>query len=411
MIYRCKNCGGVIEYSVEKDRMVCDYCKSEFRVEELTQSSDSTDSQSDVIHMRYKGEELQQDEPNFIKMQIVRCTACGAELAVNGVEASTFCAYCGQASVIQDRVDSVLKPNYIIPFKVTKDEAEKIIRKTLKKGFFVPKAIKNFEAEKMRGIYVPFWLFDIRYKDFQYWEYTVKNKETNNQYMDRYEYIEAEAFFKRLTLDASYKLNDDSSVRLEPYDMSQLTKFDTAYLSGYYADRFDMRVNYVQKNAISRACEYFIEMVRKRKKQKNGYIIKNWPIHRITKTDYALLPVWFLTFTYDDEPLTIMVNGQTGKMVGAVPAVKHKVYLFYLFAVLSLFTLLMAGLTELTKLLFIEYFIAETAVLPYLLGIMIIPLILVLLAKNKYDELKRSISLTTELKTNRFMKERQDRYK
>ena len=164
MIYRCKNCGGVIEYSVEKDRMICDYCKSEFRVSELSQDSDPESSQNNTKSKKY------------IKMQIVRCTACGAELAVNGVEASTFCAYCGQASVIQDRVDNVLKPDYIIPFKVTKEEAEGIIRKNLKKGFFVPKGIKNFEAEKIRGIYVPFWLFDIRYKDFQYWMYFLKKK-------------------------------------------------------------------------------------------------------------------------------------------------------------------------------------------------------------------------------------------
>ena len=164
MIYRCKNCGGALEYSVEKDRMVCDYCKSEFRVSELSQDSDPESSQNNTKSKKY------------IKMQIVRCTACGAELAVNGVEASTFCAYCGQASVIRDRVDNVLKPDYIIPFKVTKEEAEGIIRKNLKKGFFVPKVIKNFEAEKIRGIYVPFWLFDIHYKDFQYWMYFLKKK-------------------------------------------------------------------------------------------------------------------------------------------------------------------------------------------------------------------------------------------
>ena len=257
MIYRCKNCGGALEYSVEKDRMVCDYCKSEFRVSELSQDSDPESSQNNTKSKKY------------IKMQIVRCTACGAELAVNGVEASTFCAYCGQASVIRDRVDNVLKPDYIIPFKVTKEEAEGIIRKNLKKGFFVPKVIKNFEAEKIRGIYVPFWLFDIHYKDFQYWMYFLKKKRKDYSNV-RFEYVEAEAFFKRLTLDASYKFDDDSSVRLEPYDMGQLREFDMAYLSGYYSDRYDMKEDSVRKKALSRVREYFDELVQKGKKHKDG---------------------------------------------------------------------------------------------------------------------------------------------
>ena len=287
MIYRCKNCGGALEYSVEKDRMVCDYCKSEFRVSELSQDSDPESSQNNTKSKKY------------IKMQIVRCTACGAELAVNGVEASTFCAYCGQASVIRDRVDNVLKPDYIIPFKVTKEEAEGIIRKNLKKGFFVPKVIKNFEAEKIRGIYVPFWLFDIRYKDFQYWMYFLKKKRKDYSNV-RFEYVEAEAFFKRLTLDASYKFDDDSSVRLEPYDMGQLREFDMAYLSGYYSDRYDMKEDSVRKKALSRVREYFDELVQKGKKHKDGVKHKAWPVYRVTKTDYALLPAWFLTFKYEN---------------------------------------------------------------------------------------------------------------
>ena len=394
MIYRCKNCGGALEYSVEKDRMVCDYCKSEFRVSELSQDSDPESSQNNTKSKKY------------IKMQIVRCTACGAELAVNGVEASTFCAYCGQASVIQDRVDNVLKPDYIIPFKVTKEEAEGIIRKNLKKGFFVPKAIKNFEAEKIRGIYVPFWLFDIRYKDFQYWMYFLKKKRKDYSNV-RFEYVEAEAFFKRLTLDASYKFDDDSSVRLEPYDMGQLREFDMAYLSGYYSDRYDMKEDSARKKALSRVREYFDELVQKGMKHKDGVKHKAWPVYRVTKTDYALLPAWFLTFKYDDKPYTILVNGQTGKMVGAVPAAKAKVYSMFLIAASILFGIGMLVFPAITKFFLLgskPEFKPLSFIVAFLAGFINI-------AKSTYDKYKKSISLTTARGINQYMKERQDRYK
>lgn len=391
MIFKCKNCGGVIEYSVEKDRMVCGYCRSEFRVDELTQSSYSGETE---LEESIEEEEIQQPvETDFIKMQIVRCTACGAELAVNGVETSTFCAYCGQATVIKDRIDNVLKPNYIIPFKVTKNEAERIIRDELNKGYYIPEAIKNFEVEKIRGIYVPFWMFDIRYKDFQYWIYENKYKK------ERVEYVEAEAFFEKITLDASSQLDDDTSVRLEPYDMRELRGFDMAYLSGYYSDRFDVKVNDVHDKAISRVKEYFNKLAEKRLKHEGGWLAKSSPIHKVTKTEYALLPVWFLTFNFDNKPYTILVNGQTGKMVGAVPAVRSKVYLTILLAFLVLFGFGMISFSLLYKVINAFSFAINA----------IIILIMILIGRQKYDEFKKSISLTTEVKTNRYMKERQDR--
>ena len=190
--------------------------------------------------LKRKQEEAAKEESRkhaSIKMQIMRCTSCGAELAVNGVETSTFCAYCGQAPVVQDRVEDYLKPDYIIPFKVNREDAEKIIRNQLNSGFFVPKGIKNFEVEKMRGIYIPYWLFDMYYHDKQFYKYSKKQGKSS---VTRYEYIEGETNFRNLTMDASKNLNDDSSSRLEPYDMRQLKEFDMAYLAGYYSDRFDV---------------------------------------------------------------------------------------------------------------------------------------------------------------------------
>ena len=64
-------------------------------------------------------------------MHVLQCSACGAELAMNRVETSSFCPYCGNATVATDRLVDYLKPEYIIPFKVTKEEAEQKIREKL----------------------------------------------------------------------------------------------------------------------------------------------------------------------------------------------------------------------------------------------------------------------------------------
>ena len=359
--------------------------------------------------LKKKNEEKAKEESRMhasVKMQIMRCTACGAELAVNGTETSTFCAYCGQATVVQDRVDDYLKPDYIIPFKVPRDDAERIIRTQLNKGFFVPKGIKDFEVEKIRGIYVPFWLFDMHYSDRQFYKYSKKQGKTT---VTRYEYFEAKTFFKQLTLDASLNLNDDSSARLEPYDMRQLEEFDMAYLSGYYSDRFDVGVADITGNAVLRAGELFNEQAMKEIKHKTGKLVKQDPDFNVSKTEYALLPAWFLSFKYDDKPYTILVNGQTGKMVGAVPYVKAKAYAIFIVTALLLCTLGVLTCTALSYFFFLEVGLDEKITWLYMVGLPIVIFLIANGAKNRIQALKKSLSLTTASKINKFAKERQDR--
>ena len=341
-----------------------------------------------------------------VKMQIMRCTACGAELAVNGVETSTFCAYCGQATVVSDRVDDYLKPDYIIPFKVTRDDAEKTIRMNLNKGFFVPQGIKQFEVEKIRGIYVPFWLFDMHYSDRQFYKYSKKQGKST---VTRYEYFEAKTDFRKLTLDASLNLNDDSSARLEPYDMRQLKEFDMAYLSGYYSDRFDVGVADITGNAVLRAGELFNEQAQKEIKHKTAKLVKSDPDFNVYKTEYALLPAWFLSFKYEDKPYTILVNGQTGKMVGAVPYVKFKAYAIFIIVALLLCALGIAVCTALSYFFFMEVGFDEKITWVYTVGLPIGIFVIAKGALDKFNALKKSLSLTTASKINKFAKERQDR--
>lgn len=134
---------------------------------------------------------------------------------------------------------------------------------------------------------------------------------------------------------------------------------------------------------------------------------KAWPVYRVTKTDYALLPAWFLTFKYDDKPYTILVNGQTGKMVGAVPAAKAKVYSMFLIAASILFGIGMLVFPAITKFFLLgskPEFRPLSFIVAFLAGFINI-------AKSTYDKYKKSISLTTARGINQYMKERQDRYK
>ncbi|MBE5880754.1 MAG: hypothetical protein E7289_00365 [Lachnospiraceae bacterium] len=102
MIYKCKNCSVALMFRPRSGMLECDACGSAFWASQFEETTE-------------KKEEIQ--------MEYYSCTACGARIAVNDVEASTFCAYCGQPTVVFDRVSATKRPEYIIPFSVPKERA------------------------------------------------------------------------------------------------------------------------------------------------------------------------------------------------------------------------------------------------------------------------------------------------
>lgn len=314
MKVNCPSCMASLIYDATSGKMECKFCGCFFDLKDVA------DQEAKAAEKESIGGAVD-EAAQTMECSIYSCTACGAELSVNGVEASTFCAYCGQPTIVFSRVSQELKPKWIIPFKVTKEEAVEKIRARFRNGLFVPKEVKNFEVEKVHGIYMPYWLFDAYYYDSQ----VIKGKVRRGKHSyTRYYRREADCEFENLTLDASSMLNDESSQRLEPYEMEELKPFEVAYMSGYYADRFDQSSEDLRTTAIKRTKEMFDGQMLATVKASSLSIEWSDPKFELRRASYALFPAWFMTFRYKDKPYTMMVNGQTGKLVGAVPFHKSK---------------------------------------------------------------------------------------
>lgn len=433
MICKCPKCDGALEYNPAYDKMECPYCGSAFTTHEamahqrlhdnavkMTPMSDAAQGNSgnpttppqteeairkiekqvaendgaSVEYVNTTGNATQQT----LECNIYTCTACGAELAVNGVEASTFCAYCGQPTIVFSRVSQELMPKWIIPFRIQKEQAVDGIREKLNKGLFVPREIKNFEVEKVRGIYVPYFLFDIYYYDWQRLRGTVRRGKNN---VTKYFIREAECDFKKLTCDASKQLNDESSQRLEPFDLRVIKPFEAGYLSGFYADRYDMTDKQLAGVAIGRSKELFDAEIKKTISASGIHIVENNPKYQIKNAEYALLPAWFLTFRYKNEPYTMLVNGQTGKVVGAVPFDKAKLTsMFVVLAVISSIIFTLIGTVIFNKNIELDgdvyAIIIAVGVMFYATGI------------GAFRSVKKNIELTKASRTAKFVRERQD---
>lgn len=398
MIYKCLNCGGALKFDPTSEKMYCEYCVSYFEMDELEQKTENSPSVAEELASG--SEALAEDgvaDDDYMECNIYRCSSCGGELMVNGLESSTFCAYCGQPTIVFDRVSKELKPEYIVPFSVTKEEAVQAIRHKLNEGKFVPDEIKNFETERIRGIYIPYWLCDMDYEDIQSLTGTVgsgKNKKT------RYYLRGAKTSFTNITLDASKRLSDETSQRLEPYNTDVLEPFHSGYLSGYYADRYDVSDHEIKGLAMVRAKKLFDQEVIKTVKADNVTILDCKPKFYIKDMTYVLLPAWFLTFRYEDEPYTFLVNGQSKKVVGGVPYRKNLILslIAFLGTILSFFAYFITyGLfnTDSEDAFEMVFVILVGSILAFLNG------------RKKFDKVKESVELSKSKVMLNFVKERQ----
>ncbi len=401
MIYKCPNCNGALEFNPLTEQLECSHCGNGYSIQQIENDSPNKGSKN---RQKRETDKIQSKEPETMECQIYTCTSCGGELMVSDAEVSTYCAYCGQPTIVFSRISNELKPDNIIPFKISKEQAVEGIRERLKKGFFVPREIKNFEVEKVRGIYVPYWLYNIHYYDKQIVAATNKKSSLAGPF-----YIyEAEAEYNKVLLDASKQLNDETSMKLEPYDLRLLKEFKPAYMSGFYADRADQKGDEHKRRAALRVKTMFDEEAREDVSFSIGpfgYIVKSEPRFQIKNEKYALLPAWFLTFRYKNEPYTMLVNGQTGKIVGSVPLDKKKVLgLATLIAIISSGAFYFAWHFIFTGLKWYG---------PAFWGIIL--LIMLVIVVNFYvigiriiTGYKKNIGLTRSKQTEQYVKERQD---
>lgn len=313
MIRRCPNCAGQVTFDVNKQSLVCDSCGSAFKVDEF--ASDEVINEAEPIKVETSDDSHKLD--NTYQSNIFTCNACGAEISVTSTEASTFCIYCGNSTVVFSRIANIQKPELIIPFKVTKEEAMAKVRERITKGFYIPKEIKNYELELIRGIYIPYYVTKVEYDGSYIISSEQKSGKHNHTY---YHKRSAYASMPWITTDASKTLSDTSSQRLEPYDVTTGVEFDENYLLGFYSDVSDV----IEKDAIylakHRGREVFEEAILKDVPGSNKKIVDARRTAEVfDKPVTAMLPAWFLTFRYNDQPYTIIVNGQTGKIVGGVP--------------------------------------------------------------------------------------------
>ncbi len=320
--YRCPGCGASLEYTPGTDALVCAYCGTEVSVEQLSRNEASENRTENHSASDMEDTQARQSFHGYT------CQSCGAQLITDEYTTATTCCYCGSSALIQERLNGIWKPVGVIPFKINKEQAKQSFREWLCRGMFTPSVFKQKATlENIKGIYVPFWLYDYRAEISASAECTkiYRQRRGNTEFVHTdYYIVERQGFsnYQKIPVDASERMPDDIMDLMEPYHYNELKEFEMPYLSGYESEKYNYESNDTQMTGRveERVNNYILQDMRN---SITGYssthILRNQiSLHR-NKADYTLLPVWMITYRYKGENKSFAINGQTGKQVGELP--------------------------------------------------------------------------------------------
>lgn len=340
--YTCPNCGGPLSFSPGAAKVTCPYCDTEFetaKIEEIFAKQEKMAAEAQAAkeakwHTEGAGGEWSEEEA--AAMKAFTCSSCGAEIVSDGNTMATECCYCGNPVMLPSRFNGMLKPDFVIPFKKTKEDAVAQLKEFYKGKWLLPKAFTaGNRVESIQPMYVPFWLFDSEVtasaefkaeSDTVYETQDERVTETNVYRCDR----RGKMRFRRIPVDGSNKMDDTYMESIEPYDYGDLKLFSSAYMAGCLADKYDVDAEAAAPRADERVRKSAVGVL---EDTVEGYMRRELVNDVINKGDgsvsYAMAPVWILTTRYEDKPYTFMMNGQTGKMVGSLPWDKNKANLYW----------------------------------------------------------------------------------
>lgn len=327
--YKCPNCNAEVNFDPETQKMKCDYCLSSFTLDELNNPLRAKEEKDSI-------EDVMKAHQEFVEhTNLYHCASCGADIMAEDGQTALFCYYCHNPVILTGKLTGRYKPNKIIGFKFTKDIAIEKFKKWVSDKKFVPDQFRSEQQlEKITGLYVPFWVADCDMKA----EYTGLGKKVRSWTSGEYRYTEtkeyrisrrAEIFTDGIPADGASKIDDLLMESIEPYDYTELKDFSTSYLSGFYADKYDVDKAEVFPRIRQRATQAGEETV---KKSISGYttVIPTIEQYNIVNTEwqYMMLPVWFLTYNYKDVVYEFAINGQSGRLAGTPPLDKGKLKRF-----------------------------------------------------------------------------------
>lgn len=322
-MYKCNCCGADMEYSPERHRLVCYYCDASRDIKKLN------------THKRDFFAERNESEVDST-MASYKCPNCGGEVEMDAFVTADKCPFCGATNIIKQEEIKGLKPDGIIPFSLSKDNAVQTGKQWLKKRWYANKKFKNeFKAENVKGVYFPAFNFSANtYSSYsgrlgKYYYVTVGSGKDRHQER-RTEWFNIRGnyskYYDNILIESSKQLTQSELKAIMPYDNTLVEGYNCDYMAGFSAERYNEDIDVSFDKAKGEMGEYIKRAVLS---QYTYDVVGSLNIN--TNYDpvcfnYLLLPMWVFGCKFKDKIYRFIVNGLTGKSYGKYPKSSAKIF-------------------------------------------------------------------------------------
>ncbi|MCR5213713.1 MAG: hypothetical protein K6E10_04805 [Eubacterium sp.] len=319
---QCPNCGGGLKFDIQSQQLKCESCSGQFDPYSVNYGNGAEES------MEYD-------------VTIFKCPQCGGEIVSTDETAAAFCSYCGASNFLESRISKEKKPQLIIPFKKTKKDCIDAYSGYMKRAIFAPNVYRSIgNAESFRGIYMPYWLYDMSQNGRVNFKTSSSHRRGDYIITDHYRInINIDNYYNGVSYDASSSFADDISNEIAPFNVKDITKFSPSFLAGFYGDIADVTQNTYMDPAKELAREATYNYLMHKTPVGGAHVedskadIKNRLITQINVIRSAMFPVWFMSYRHKDRIAYATINGQTGRVSADLPVSVPKY--FVLSAILS----------------------------------------------------------------------------
>ena len=141
--YKCPACTGPLHFVGASGMLECDFCGAKYDVAQIetlyaekeakaVAATEQANAKAEQNRQKIAEMESQGWDTSSLNsdwgaeadgMKAYSCPSCGAELICDASTAATSCPYCGNPTVVPGQFSGALKPDFVLPFKLSKEDA------------------------------------------------------------------------------------------------------------------------------------------------------------------------------------------------------------------------------------------------------------------------------------------------
>lgn len=351
--YPCAACGAQAEWNPGKQALICSFCgtTTPFSIDEA-----GTIRELDLAAAL---RELPDEQRGWLaEKRSVQCQSCKAVSVFDPERVGQNCDFCGSPSLVPyDEIKAPIRPESLLPFKVTEAQVREQIRRWYASKWLAPNKLKaRALVDRVHGVYIPYWTFDAHVvcpwrAEAGHYYYTTETYRDNQGRTQtrrvrhvRWEPAAGEVrhFFDDEPVPGTHGVSQALLKQVEPFPTSELVPYSAAFLSGFVVEHYQVVLLEAAEHSQTQMKRKLYDMCAAEVPGDTQRNLEIFPTFSGRTFKHVLVPVWLLTYTYGNKPWQVVVNGYTGQMAGDYPKSPWKIAALVLLAIIAVLIVVLA---------------------------------------------------------------------